>query len=811
MPREGLSNWRAGGSPTYDPVTQTFTIAGARQPAVTTLATVPNGIGKFGSANVRNFEFIDAGRVQFLMKAGNPSNNANTPQQMLQSSLPAEARPLWKIPGTTDKSIYDWTDINLAAPNFETNRAKIFNARLEQNLLNTQRHRLDAELGWRREDQQNYRRMFIAQQDGVGNTIMMDVNERLLDGRANPYFLRPYIGGVNPQVNVRPNFNDNLRSQLAYQLDLRREKNILRWLGLHRAVGYGEYRVGIGSPSSLRYHDSVVDSVNFLGTGLTNPTPTTNLTNAAGAMTYPLFYLGSTKGGNVEYANLGATNWTGRIPATYYGGSPAQWNTETVTLDEIYFAMGQQKKKVRTVGGSVQSFWLNGDVVTTIGRRKDRSYTVDSLGLPLVNGFFDLTNLDNFGLNKRWREGKTVTEGVVVKPFRSLPFLQRAEQSGSPWTRYLAQTLRGLNVHANKSNSFQPADTAYNVFLQALPNPTGESQEYGFSLYLFDNRFALRVTHHETTQFHTRSGIGVVATRAMSLDFDVPGQTRTFDLYQAATGWQQTLHPELTLEQAQAAAAKQIGYTVDYITSTSGKSISDVNDAISRGWELELQFNPTRFWTLRATGRQQEAVDQNVSLYIQKLINQRYPIWTTIMDPVNNVRWWTERQGSDGTPEAYFVTNVQTPLNLAITTQGKKKPQTREYNLNLISNFQLAGLGGVAESHRWLRNMSVGGAYRWASKGAIGYQAGLPDSDGVIRSLDKSKPIYDKPTGNLDLTLGYNTRLFNNRIRARFQLNVRNATENGHLQGVAVNPDGQYWQYRIIDPRQFIFTTTFDL
>jgi hypothetical protein len=42
-------------------------------------------------------------------------------------------------------------------------------------------------------------------------------------------------------------------------------------------------------------------------------------------------------------------------------------------------------------------------------------------------------------------------------------------------------------------------------------------------------------------------------------------------------------------------------------------------------------------------------------------------------------------------------------------------------------------------------------------------------------------------------------------------LNVRNITESGHLQGVGVNPDGQFWQYRIVDPRQYILSASFDL
>src|SRR2546423_12540746 len=107
--------------------------------------------------------------------------------------------------------------------------------------------------------------MFTAQQDGVPAVLVIDANAKLIDGRPNPFFLHPFIGGVNPQVNRRPVFNDNYRVQLAYQLDLSHEKNWLKWIGLHRAIGYGEYRENIASPSSLRYHDTVVDNADFLG------------------------------------------------------------------------------------------------------------------------------------------------------------------------------------------------------------------------------------------------------------------------------------------------------------------------------------------------------------------------------------------------------------------------------------------------------------------------------------------------------------------------------------------------------------------
>ncbi len=823
-PRDTVSLWKSRGSPTWDPLTFTATLNGQKfvAPNAATLAQL--GLAD-GFGNTRILTFIDNGKIELITKAANPLNPAlglTATQRMLSPSGEVAAGPLYRVSGSTNKAFYDWTEINLAASGYQIQHATIANVSLDQSIFSTPRQRLDLNAAWRREDQNDYRRQFIGQVDGVGTTVNIDVNERLPDGRANPYFLRPFIGGVNPQVFKKPVFNDSYRAQLAYQLDLRQEKSLLKWLGLHRANGYGEYSLRIAAPSNLRYHDTVTDNVNYQP-GLANLTPTTSLANNNGALMYPLYYMGNTKGGGVEYANSGPLTYNGAFKASYVGATSTAYNlNEPVTIQEVYFALGQQKKKIRTTGGSLQSYFLNDQVVTTFGQRKDRVNTQDSFATPLNAGFIDEANLSNFGLNKRWRFGDTKTQGVVVKPFRGLDFIHRASNESTGVTRFLAQTFRGFNVHYNQSDSFQPADTAYNLYLQELPNPTGTSKEYGFSLAMFDNTFAVRVTHQETLQVNTRAGTGVIATRALAMDFDNSGQNLTFGLFDLATSWAQQINPSRTLAQAQEVAAKQIGYTTDYINSASGKSIADASDAASRGWELELQFNPTRYLTLKVTGNQQEAVDSNISLFMQAFINERLPFWTTVRVPTDRLPdgsqlvgagdlWWTTPTGSNGQPVNYFNTNVQTPLNLAITSQGKKKPQTREYRFRAITNFQLAGLTGLAGDHPWLKNASIGGSYGWSSRGAIGYLAGEPDADGVVRKLDRLKPFYDQPVGNVDINLGYNARFFSNKIRTRFQLNIRNATESGHLQGVAINPDGKFYSYRIIDPRQFIFTTTFDL
>jgi hypothetical protein len=64
----------------------------------------------------------------------------------------------------------------------------------------------------------------------------------------------------------------------------------------------------------------------------------------------------------------------------------------------------------------------------------------------------------------------------------------------------------------------------------------------------------------------------------------------------------------------------------------------------------------------------------------------------------------------------------------------------------------------------------------------------------------------------IDVFVAYRTRLFSDRVRASFQLNVKNIGESGgRLLTTAVFPDGSPLAYRIIDPRQFILSASFEL
>ena len=149
---------------------------------------------------------------------------------------------------------------------------------------------------------------------------------------------------------------------------------------------------------------------------------------------------------------------------------------------------------------------------------------------------------------------------------------------------------------------------------------------------------------------------------------------------------------------------------------------------------------------------------------------------------------------------------TQAPLALLLAKQGQSNPAVRRYNAKVSTNIRLAGLFPDSV----LKNVSVGGAVRWEDKGAIGYY-GIQQPPAIITALDVNRPVYDQGHCYVDAFVGYRTKLFGHRIPVRFQLNVRNVQESGRLQPIAAYPNGTPNAYRIVDPRQFIFQTTFDL
>ena len=794
-PRDAVSYWNAVGRPTWDPTTQIVTFAnGARTGPFTVaqdgnlpLGLLAQGTGFYNRPSI----YVDNGDIRFwsvnrtsavpttgaFAGIATPDNlttnlrflESGTDLQRLRGSL----FPLFVTPSITSKSLYDWSSVNFVAPNYNKDKADITTIEIEQEIVRTKHHLFAARAGWFHEDVDSYSRNFIG---GTNAVLYVDVNEKLLDGRANPYFLRPYLAASEPTLFNRPNVNDIQSADLAYQLTPSNTPRWLGWIGQQKLAAHGETRRI--DTATFRYRDAIIDDHPWINLQ--------NRTGVTAARAYYKYYVGDNQGQNIDTAPPAIYGLSGKYPFTWFNVLTNQWVNEPSTIGEAGVTPSNRtRREIRTLSATTQNFFLGDRIVTTFGFRKDKNRSRDSNGATVdaATGFLNYDALKVWG---PWLEksGNTKTSGIVVKP------------------------LAWLRAHFNKSDSFQPAITQYNLYGEVLPNPTGKGRDYGLSFVLLDSRLSLKISRYDTTQFDSRGGdAGIVATRAIRMDTGRSGNGNdSFNFETWATLLSnsrftaQGIIP--TAAQTSAAVAKIMQLPEGFLDTLVGKSIAETSDQVSKGLELELNFNPTRNWTLKMTGAQQKTIDSNISPRLQQFLDSRLPVWQGVKDDAG-VNWWTSVIGGGGAPVNFYTGNVAAPLKLAIANNGKPRSQVREWRFNAITNYNF--------TQGRLKNFGVGGAIRWEDQAAIGFRGAAPEADGVVRSLDVTRPIFDKARAYYDVSSSYNLRFANNKLRARVQLNVRNVFERGRLQAVAVNPDGQPYAYRIIDPRQFILTTTFDL
>jgi DeoR/GlpR family transcriptional regulator of sugar metabolism/outer membrane receptor for ferric coprogen and ferric-rhodotorulic acid len=826
-PRDGVSQWLAVGAPTWDPVTNTAYINGSPvnrngQPVASLGAGVPNinaGAAVFNSAfqttgRGSSLLYIDSSGVSYwtaprgtttpdaLLTTTASNNQPGNNYMLLNPQTLRRTQPLWTSDGAvSSKSLYDWSTINAASMNNFDEVTGTSLVTVDHLFFNTPRQLLAVQLGWFREDSPRQFRDYPT--GSAGSTYLyVDPNMRRLDGSPNPFFLRPYFGMTETSVIDRPLTNDTYRTQLAYKLDLRQEKGWKRWLGLHQFSGYGEYKHN--QSRAFYYQLAMLDDHAWLPAGTPRATssrlPGDTLpqdgASPTGSRSYRLYLVGDNQGFNVDHAPF-----TGSLAGTYnytWGNFAAGRVThEPTQLGLAASANGtagsQNSLKIqKTLGIVWQSYLWQDRLVTTLGLRKDRVYTKAGIAAQLLP---DAMSHD-YEWDQQWEagdykfnEGETKTAGAVFKL--------------TSW----------LSAHANKSDSFIPANPAINLHGKLLPNPQGKGEDWGFSLNLLNGKLILRANQFTTRTTNDRSGTSsTLATRSVKMDVFDGNNSRSFSLDVRARQWLQVTQPNLTGAALDAAVAREMQMDPQMLemlqTSVNfgGLPISQGQDALSKGKEIEIYYNPTRHWTMKVNVTESETIQAAIAQDLLDYLNERMPVWRSIIDKETGQPWYTTSYAGVQTPDRYLPGNVDSPLAIAQQTVGKSLPQVRKYRANLSTNFYLRGI----TEHRILRSFNVGGAVRWEDKGSIGYY-GLQSLPAIITDLDRDRPIYDQGRFYFDLLAAYRTKIWSGKVGMTVQLNIRNIQEGGRLQPVSAFPDGTPNAYRIVDPRQFILTATFDL
>jgi hypothetical protein len=907
-PRDFITPWLQAGRPSYDPLTRSVTILDTGKvigPIVFNtlspgyIAGYPTGTGAFTTttspqyvpglavqdSTARPVEYIDGGVITaFFQRQPNFYAPAQTnpatavpsaaslgyaPQDpryaildrfmTASTNLPIPTASIngktytygsYQLPGSTSKSIYDYTKYNTLQANFSELHASNYSAEIEQQILPN----LYFNAGWFRQDIDSAENATLSQLTGA--TLTVDTNINLPNGQKNPYYGLPYLSDIGPDTFFHPETDDNYRAMLAYDLDLTKQNNFLHWLGKHRFLGLWSEQDAISRTERWRMTIPVADAdgtLRYLPNFKTTPTAalwsTPNLSRQ--------FYLarpGSPQGtvteGSGYYGNQG---WNAPLNTSVnvWNYTTGQFQNDAI-VERIAFADNGsfvQQREVKSTNFAVQSNLLGDRLITTLGWRHDdyraRKTTtgiiskVDGTQVAPALSAADIYHTGdgyadyNLVMNRwnRWDKlsGQTRTLGGAFRPLKDMPFIKRLVGEGTTAHEF----LQSLAFYYNDSSNFNPpAAFQTDYFGKPLPKPTGTDREIGVGFSMLQNKLVARInwftTHNQDERTSAASTLlGRLAYGDTTLM--IPWAQAVVRLRDYGFGittnqvWNaDTAYPVGTDVNKTAEVYKLLQLPVNYY---SGVSPAGTQDSVSKGTEIQVTYNPSRHWTMKLTAAKQAVIYSHVAPQYDDWLAARMPVWlaasaTDIPDftDASGARFslknfWNaygyssntnpNDPGGNTSTQAYFNNTVVSQVALAKALEGAVAPDQRKYSASYLTNYTF--------TEGKLKGIGLGGSQRYASKAAIGYfgKVGDPTQPLTINLADVTRPVYDKGVYTTDLWISYSRKIWGDRIGWKIQLNCNNATEGGHLQPVAVNFDGTPWAYRIIDSRQFVLTSTF--
>ncbi|SDS20606.1 TonB-dependent Receptor Plug Domain [Opitutus sp. GAS368] len=236
----------------------------------------------------------------------------------------------------------------------------------------------------------------------------------------------------------------------------------------------------------------------------------------------------------------------------------------------------------------------------------------------------------------------------------------------------------------------------------------------------------------------------------------------------------------------------------------------------SKGWEMELNANPTKEWRISFNATKTDAVITTVG--DPALAKFMAETSAYVKGPGGNTQWFWGNSISPGVPavkDAYYNNyNGFAPLGTTYAglqqQQGVAVPQLAKWRYNLTTNYDFNR--GV------LKGVNVGGGVRYSSAETLGYApsgTGL-NPDGTLASppflADLSKPQKSPSETYFDLWVGYHRKL-TNKINWNIQLNVANVGKGNYLIPVSyqapINGVASPAFYRIGPTQQFTIKNVF--
>jgi len=768
-------------------------------------------------------------QAQWVLTANRPTLSSTAAVPLLPNGTAKYAT--WILPGITDKSLYDWSSVNASSVNWAMKGAKTYNVELQQEILNSDRWgSLNLDMGWFRQEIQETDFYPLGQANQV-STIYVDTNQLLQDGTANPYAGSPMELDYSNDLFRTPEINSDWRVMLAYEKDFTKDSGWTRWLGRHRIMGLWShqeddlwnlrYRLSTDGGDTRYLPNSSVAGWSYWNSGLFEH----------------WYYLGQNQTGTVQqspgYFNPPGYGGIGQANVSTYNFVTNAYDQAGIKFDQNYSFAGSTplaQKFLESQNLGWQGYFLKDRIIGTLGWRQDEFHARQtnlanaSASQQYPGGYADTSMIYDMG-NWYALTGRTKTAGVVVWPLQTR------------WGR--------LGLHYNRSDNFNPpTGVTTDFFGNPIGKPQGTGKDYGIDLSLFNNKLVARINWYQAdNQNAPATAAGTAVGRVQRMDTssmrswaEYVVRIRNGDNINANFG-NNTANP---LSTAELNAIQTLMNAPNYNATINGwpYTFSATQEDISKGLEAQVIYNPVPNWTMKLTVGKQKSTYDKVAPELDAWLAQRQAVWTSAVatdlpneleitkgaagtgtTPVLLSNFWNgygfnadallSNASSSGwvSPATVYESAVATEIAVAKALQGQVVPNEHLWSWNAITNY--------AFTHGRLRGFSVGGAVRWQDRAIAGYMGDTVhlNSSGQVAAPDITQPIYTPAETHYDLWAAYTTkipRILGDKVQVRFQLNIRDAGESGGLQAVAFNFDGTPAAWRIKDPRQIYFTSTFD-
>lgn len=402
-----------------------------------------------------------------------------------------------------------------------------------------------------------------------------------------------------------------------------------------------------------------------------------------------------------------------------------------------------------------------------------------------------------------------------------------------------------VSFHTNYSKNFVP-DASRNTFkigengsgysFETLSSPIGETEDVGVT-FSFDNKFTARLNWFQTSiQNNTTSRIGNTLNQLVDFatrgyiwaTYDIsqldPDGNRIIDVgpnggdhrwkgndrydvertYQARDalqwvvddGWMQARMDEGLLILRENGS----GWT----RNNSFPGLTDTEDRVAKGYELNLTYNPTKNWRMAFNATKLQSVSSNVGPLMENVMNRFFENY----EQIKTFTFWEAadtRYNKNSALSRWLEPRVQSYYQDKLQ-EGKATNETREWSTNFVTNYKF--------TDGRFKGFSVGGAVRWQSEGVVGYP--LMDyevSDGVVlRVPDVDNPYKGSDALYVDLNAGFSKKIMDGKVRYNARIHVKNINNPGsdNLTTLRVrSSDGAPVTVRWDPPMEISFNNSF--